>query len=94
LLRPGRAVTVSGATTPAKERVTLVVERQARAGGTWRQLRRIGLDTVDGAYETTVALPASGLHRFVVTTAADAVNAAGSSPVRTAQVRVASRGRR
>lgn len=93
LLQPGRAVTVSGTTTPAKERVTVLVERQARDGGPWRQLRRIALDTVDGAYETTVPLPSSGLHRFVVTTAADAINAAGSSPLRTARVRAPNPGR-
>ncbi|HST39645.1 MAG TPA: N-acetylmuramoyl-L-alanine amidase, partial [Conexibacter sp.] len=86
LLRPGRSVTLSGTTTPAKERVTVLVERQARAGGPWRQARRIALDTVDGAYETTIPLPAAGLHRFVVTTAADTINAAGSSPLRTARV--------
>ncbi|MDW5592933.1 peptidoglycan recognition protein [Conexibacter stalactiti] len=94
LLQPGREVTVSGTTTPAKERVTVLVERQARAGGPWRQLRRVALDTVDGAYETTIPLPSSGLHRVVVTTAADALNAAGSSPVRTARVRAPGRGRR
>lgn len=93
LVRPGRRVTVSGATTPAKPRVTILVERQARSGGPWRRVRQLSLDTADGAYETQLALAATGLHRFTVTTAADDANAAGSSPVRTAVVRAAKRSR-
>jgi len=86
LLRPGRTVTASGATTPAKARVTLLVERQARDGGDWRRVRRLTLETVDGAWETSLPLSASGRYRFLATTAADRVNAAGAAPLRTARV--------
>ena len=91
LLRPGRAIAVRGTTTPAKVAVTVVVERQARAGGPWRRVRALSVDTVDGAYATSVTLPAAGVHRVLVTTAADGENAAGAAPVRTAQVRRAAR---
>ena len=94
LLRPGRRVTVRGETTPAKGQVAIVVERQASAGGPWRRVRALSLETVDGAYETTVTLPATGLHRVLVTTAADGQNAAGSAPIRTAQVRRAGRAKK
>lgn len=91
LVRPGRRVTVRGTTTPAKPRVTVLVERQARSGGTWRRVRRLSLETVGGAYSTQLPLTAAGLFRVTVTTAADDVNAAGSSPVRTAVARAAKR---
>ncbi len=94
LLRPGRSVTASGTTTPAKPRVTLLVERQARDGGAWRRVRRLTLDTVDGAWETSLPLSASGRYRFLATTPEDAVNAAGAAPVRTARVATAKRPRR
>jgi hypothetical protein len=87
LLRPGRAITVRGATTPAKDEVTVVVERQARTGGPWRRVRAQTVATTDGDYETSVTLPAAGLHRVIVTTAADDQNAAGSAPLRTARVK-------
>ncbi|ADB48535.1 N-acetylmuramoyl-L-alanine amidase [Conexibacter woesei] len=92
LLRPGRTVTLRGASTPAKERVTVVVERQTRRGA-WRRVRRLSLATDAGSYETTLVLAAPGVHRFLVTTAADAANAAGAAPVRTASVRRARRAR-
>lgn len=92
LLRPGRPVTVSGETTPAKPRVTVVVERQT-PGGAWRRVRRLSVATDAGRYATTVPLASSGLHRFLVTTAGDDVNAAGAAPVRTANVRAAGRRR-
>lgn len=87
LLLPGRSVTVSGLTRPAKPRVTLVVERQAPGSDRWAPVRRLALDTVDGHYETQLPLPRGGLHRFLVTTSADDLNAAGVSPLRTARVR-------
>jgi hypothetical protein len=86
LLRPGRAVTVSGTTTPAKARVTLLVERQARDGGAWRRVRRLTLATDDGAWQSAVTLRAAGRYRFLATTAADDLNAAGAAPLRTARV--------
>lgn len=89
LVRPGRAVALRGATTPAKERVTVVVERQARRGAAWRRVRRLSLATDAGSYETTLPLTARGVYRFLVTTPADAANAAGAAPVRTASVRAA-----
>lgn len=87
LLRPGRAITVRGATTPAKDAVTVVVERQARAGGAWRRVRAQTVETVDGAFETRATLAGTGLHRVIVTTAADEQNAAGMAPLRTARVK-------
>jgi N-acetylmuramoyl-L-alanine amidase len=89
LLRPGRRVTVRGSTTPAKAQVSLVVERQAKAGGSWRRLRATTLETDAGAYATTLQLRSAGLYRFAVATRADDDNAAGAAPVRTAQVRAA-----
>lgn len=85
-LRRGGEVTVRGATSPAKPRVTIVVERRT-ADGAWRRVRRRVVRTVDGAYAATVRLPTAGVHRFLVGTAADAANAAGAAPVRTARVR-------
>jgi hypothetical protein len=93
LLRPGRSVTVSGMTTPAKARVTVVVERQSPRGG-WTRVRRLTLDTVGGRYSAQLPLARAGLHRFLVTTAADDLNAAGAAPVRTAQVRAPATRRR
>lgn len=93
LLRAGRTLTVRGTTTPAKAAVTLVVERQTRSGGPWRRVRARSIQTVDGAYTATVPLAAAGLHRFLVTTAADEANAAGAAPVRTARVLAAARRR-
>jgi hypothetical protein len=87
LLRPGRSVTISGTTAPAKSRVTIVVERRASSGGRWSRVRRLTLDTVAGRYETALPLAAAGIYRFVVTTAADGLNAAGAAAVRTARVR-------
>jgi hypothetical protein len=87
LLRPGRTVTVSGTTTPAKARVTLLVERQARDGGPWRRVRRLTLTTADGAWENSLPLRAAGRYRFLATTAADELNAAGAAPLRTARVK-------
>ncbi|MDO8186339.1 N-acetylmuramoyl-L-alanine amidase [Conexibacter sp. JD483] len=86
LLRPGRRVTVSGTTTPAKARVTVLIERQARDGGAWRRVRRLTLETVDGAWESTLPLRALGRYRVLASSAADDVNAAGTAPVRTARV--------
>ncbi len=94
LLRPGRAVTVSGATTPAKAQVTLLVERQARDGGPWRRVRRLTLATSDGRWETTLTLRATGRYRFLATTADDDLNAAGAAPLRTARVAAAPKRRR
>jgi hypothetical protein len=87
LLRPGRSITVRGRTTPAKGAVTVRVERQRKPGAAWQRVRTTMVETVDGAYETTVRLAATGLHRVLVTTAADGDNAAGAAPVRTARVR-------
>jgi hypothetical protein len=87
LLRPGRPVMISGATTPAKPRVTVLVERQTRRGGAWRRVRRLTLATAGGRYETELALSSTGVYRFLASTAADDLNAAGTSPLRTASVR-------
>ena len=87
LLRPGRTIAVRGRTTPAKGAVTVRVERQRTPGAAWQRVRTTTVDTVDGAYATTVRLPAAGLHRVLVTTAADGDNAAGAAPVRTARVK-------
>lgn len=87
LLRAGRTVTVRGATSPAKQRVHIRVERQARPGGPWHAVGRTSATTdVDGAYALTVRLAAPGVHRIAVTTAADGANAAGAAPIRTARV--------
>jgi hypothetical protein len=85
LVRAGRTVAVHGTTTPAKRRVTVVVERAAAAGETYRRTRTLRLTTVDGAYSATTRLGRAGLYRFVVTTTADATNAAGVAPTRTAR---------
>ncbi len=84
-------MTASGTTTPAKPRVTLLVERQARSGEAWRRVRRLTLETIDGAWQTALSLSAVGRYRFIVTTAADDLNAAGASPLRTARVAPAPR---
>ena len=86
-LPAGGTVTVTGTTSPAKGRVRVVVERRARPGGPWRTVRRATVATDgDGGYALAVRLDAPGVHRFAVATAADAVNAAGAAPLRTARV--------
>ncbi|MDO8211351.1 N-acetylmuramoyl-L-alanine amidase [Conexibacter sp. CPCC 206217] len=86
LLRPGRTVRLSGATRPAKARVTVVVERQLPSSQRWTRVRRLTLDAVAGRYETVLPLAAAGTYRFVTSVPADGDNAAGTGPVRTAKV--------
>lgn len=89
-VRAGDAIALTGATSPAKRRVAVAVERQLldhRGTDAGRpRFRRVSvraLATVDGSYATSLRLPAAGVYRVSVRTATDATNAAGSSrPVR------------
>lgn len=80
------AIQLTGATTPTKARVRVLVERELegeRTDGSGRpRFRRQAIRTiatVDGRYATALRLPAAGRYRVTVRTATDRVNAAGSS---------------
>jgi N-acetylmuramoyl-L-alanine amidase len=78
-LRLGAPLELAGATTPAKARVRLVVERVLRSGRVRRLQSRVLAADAAGRYALALRLPTVGVYRLTVLTAADALNAAGSS---------------
>ena len=88
-MRAGTALSVTGATTPPKVRVTLLVARRL-AGGRFGRGRRIAVATSpNGRFAATVRLRVAGLYRLLALTPADVLNAAGES--RAVAVRVLKR---
>jgi hypothetical protein len=83
--RAGGTLRISGATTPPKARVLVRVERQA-SGGAFRPALARRIATGAGRFDLPVRLVRPGVYRVLVTTRADAANAAGGS--RIAVVRV------
>jgi hypothetical protein len=89
-LRRGETVQIGGATSPAKQRVRVLVERRL-AGGRFRRVRTHVLATVTGLFGDTLRLTAPGVYRLRATTAADPANAEGGSRAVAVRVLAASR---
>jgi N-acetylmuramoyl-L-alanine amidase len=87
--RAGSPLPVTGATTPPKRRVAILVTRRDARGGFGRPRRIAVAPAADGSFAATVRLGRPGIYRVLALTAADALNAAGSS--RAALVRVLAR---
>jgi hypothetical protein len=84
-LRAGGALRIAGATTPAKARVRVQVQPRTSAGRHRRGVTR-DLATTAGRFDLPVRLTRPGVYRVLVTTRADAANAAGSSRAVTVRV--------
>lgn len=85
VVRTGGEVTLTGMTSPPKERVRLLVERRL-ASNRFRRVRAWTVTTVTGSFARAPRLSAPGVYRLRATTVADGRNAAGRS--RTVAVRV------
>ncbi|HEX4807045.1 MAG TPA: N-acetylmuramoyl-L-alanine amidase [Conexibacter sp.] len=78
-VRAGGALSITGATTPAKAGVVVLVARRG-ARGAYGRPRRIAATTTAGAFAVSVRLGRPGVYRVLAVTPADALNAAGGSP--------------
>jgi hypothetical protein len=90
----GSPIVLRGATTPAKPRVRVLIERRLDDGPRGSRFRRQSLRTVataGGRYALTLRLPAAGVYRVTARTLADRANAAGDS--RPLTLRLLHRGR-
>jgi hypothetical protein len=77
---PGAVIDFSGTATPAKKRVTIVINQQ-QLDGTFATVRTINLNAAkDGSFRRAIGFGTAGQYQVVAQTAADATNAAGSSP--------------
>ncbi|MGN6189312.1 MAG: N-acetylmuramoyl-L-alanine amidase [Conexibacter sp.] len=91
VVRPGGELELTGATSPAKARVRVLVERR-RAGNRFERVLAWTITTDDGGFARTLRLSAPGAYRLRAATAADQTNAAGAS--RPVAVRVLATARR
>ncbi len=83
---PGRAVVLSGTTAPARSRGRVVTLSRLTSTGALVPVARVDA-RADGRWRLPRLALRQGTHRLVATTAADARNGAGASPVRTVVVR-------
>jgi N-acetylmuramoyl-L-alanine amidase len=78
VVRLGGDVELTGMTSPAKARVRVLIDRRLERRR-FRRVRTYTVATVNGGFARTLRLPAAGVYRIRVTTAADGANAAGAS---------------
>jgi len=77
-VRLGGEIELIGATSPAKARVRVLIDRRMERQR-FRRVRTLTLVTVNGGFSRMLRLPAPGMYRLRATTAADDTNAAGRS---------------
>ncbi|MFL5839567.1 MAG: N-acetylmuramoyl-L-alanine amidase, partial [Thermoleophilaceae bacterium] len=76
---PGGVVEFTGAVTPAKTKIAIVISQQ-QPDGTFAPVRTIRFKAArDGIFTRTIGFPAPGQYQVVAQTAADSRNAAGAS---------------
>jgi hypothetical protein len=77
---PGAVIECTGAVTPTKARVSIVIAKQ-QFDGTFATVRTIRLRADhDGAFARSIGFPEAGQYQVVAHSAADDVNAVGTSP--------------